>query len=350
MSPPLAASRRKTARRFGGELPLGVDPLLAEPRPLPRNVLAFSHGRAAISWVLETRGPFASAALSAYTCPSVPRHLAARGLVLGFFDHGDPAIEACIAALPARTLVLLPAPFGLAPWIDATALASSLGDEAFVLVDAAQSAFAHSELPVPPGGGVLSCPRKAMALGDGALLALECVEEREHAAVAALPEASEPRRLKQAGRALLRDAYPEREAEALDLAARAEELWPAAPHRMSEESLALLTRVDAAAHAARRRANAARLAARLGERLPVLLNGEGTPFHYPTLVDDRAALLERLRAQRVFATALWPDAWHDPTIHPRAAELTARLLALPVDQRYEPAEMDELADIVLACL
>ena len=349
----VAKDRRKPSsepKRFGGELPLGCDPLLEQPSPLPPNVLCFSHGRAALSWLLESRGPFRSAAMCAYTCPTVPRHLAGRGLKIGFFDYGDPEPAALVRGLPGRCLLLVPAPFGMEPWLDLAALARDLDEKGMVVLDAAQAAFGHLEFPVPPGGAVLSVPRKAIAIGDGAILALGAVADGEAESVVSLPSAAEPSRMKQAGRALFAASDPSREAEALDLVERAEALWPATPHRMSEHSLAVFRRIDPAVHGTRRRQNAHRLAARLGDRLPSLLKGEGTPFTYPVLVDERDALLKLLHARRVFATPLWSDARHDPIEHPVAGDLTRRLLALPVDQRYAPADMDELAQTVLSCL
>src|ERR1051325_7079442 len=138
---------------------------MGSPWQLPDNVYAFSHGRAALSWLSAWRGPFDSAAICAYTCPTVPAHLMWLNLALGFFDYGADDVSATVAPLPGRCLVLVPAPFGLAPWLDASELARELGERATVVIDAAQSAFGALDFPVPPGGAVLSCPRKAMALG-----------------------------------------------------------------------------------------------------------------------------------------------------------------------------------------
>jgi hypothetical protein len=340
--------------RFGGELPLGCDPV-GPPTPLPDNVYAFSHGRAALAWLAAARGPYDSAAICAYTCPTVPEHFARLGLARGFFDYGASDVAETVQALPGRCLVLVPAPFGLAPWLDAAALAQRLGERATVVIDAAQSAFGALDLPVPPGGAVLSCPRKAMAVGDGALLAVERGDQRERAAIATLESAEGPAKAKQAARALFAMGEIEREPEALALARLGENSFPSEPRRMSEASRDIVGRADRVAHRARRCANAARLAARLGGKADLVFAADfavapSVPFDFPIRHDDRARLLRDLRARRVFATPLWPDAVHDPARHPRAADLARRLVALPVDQRYGPADMDRMAELVLACL
>lgn len=340
--------------RFGGELPLGCD-VLGDAAPLPDNVYAFSHGRAALSWLVAARRPFTSAAVCAYTCPTVPAHFQRLDLALGYFDYGADDVACTVAALPGRCLVLVPAPFGLAPWIDAAALALSLGERATVVIDAAQTAFGALDFPVPPGGAVLSCPRKAIAAGDGALLAMEQGDERTRAAIAALPAAEAPAKAKQAARALFATGELEREGEALSLARQGEMSFPPEPRRMSDASLDLVCRADRAQHRARRRANATRLAARLAGKAefvfrPDFARPPSVPFDFPILHGDRTRLLRDLRARRVFATPLWPDAVCDPVRQPRASDFARRLVALPVDQRYDLGDMDRLADLVAPCL
>lgn len=342
------------SERFGGELPLDCD-RLADWQDLPDNVYGFSHGRAAISWFIGARGPFESAAICAYTCPTVPQHLASAALLLGFFDYGADHIDDVIEALPGRCLVLVPAPFGLVPWLDATSLARRLGERVAVMIDAAQTAFGALDFPVPAGGAVLSCPRKALAIGDGALLAVEQADERERETIAGLPTADRAIEMKQKSRALFAEGKIEREAEALALARQSETLIAEQQARLSDVSRDRICRIDRAVHRASRQANALRLSDRLKGKCELGLPGSFTqhpsvPFNFPILHDDRVRLLSDLHARRVFATPLWPNARHDPLQHPRAADFAQRLLALPVDQRYQAADMDRLADIVETCL
>lgn len=332
--------------RFGGELPAGCDPQ-APPGAEPTDCLFFSHGRAALAWLLERRGPFASAVVGAYTCPVVPRQLAAHGLPLAAVDAdaGTDAYADAARSLPAPVLVVVPALLGFLPGVDVAALAASLNGHGMVMVDGAQTAFGHLDLPLPPGGAVLSAPRKTLALGDGAVLRLDGSTADDRAHVAGLPELTALSADKMRMRRLLAECGDE--GEALSLSRTTEAAWPDTPHRMTTIARAALAAADPAAHAQRRRDNRARLRAALGDALAPAWDGAGTPFCHAVLADDREALIRRLHARRVFATPLWPDSWHDATSHPRAADLCRRLLALPVDQRYDGADMDHLARLVL---
>jgi hypothetical protein len=337
--------------RLGGELPAGADGAPGPTWTLPSDVLAFSHGRAAIAWLHGARGPFRSALHAAYTCPSVPDFLDRLGVARDAFDVGATEAEVIAAAraLPAPVLVLVPALFGAAPWLDAAALARALGPHGFVLVDAAQTAFGALDIAVPPGGAVLSCPRKALAIPDGALLRLGNVSETERASALGLPEAEEASRLKERARTLFATGRIEDEGEALSANKAAEAALPHSPHRMSAAAIACMQRIDRMLHEARRRANALALADALGAGVECVLGPGGVPYHFPILLDDRDNTLARLHARRLFATALWPDARLDPARHPRAARMAHDLLALPVDQRYTPADMRIVANIVNEC-
>jgi len=351
-------------RRFGGELPSGCDPRLAEARSEPM-ALGFSHGRAALDWLIRRRGPFAAALVCAYTCPTVPRFFESRGLAIGRFDVAAPAagLIAVAAGLPGRLLVLVPALLGFDPWLDVAALAGTLGPRALVTIDAAQTAFGHRRYPPPPGGAVLAGPRKTTAAADGAWLVLDGATGADRRSVEVLPEATRAVRAKQTARALLAARDPALEARALALIQEAEAAWPDQPCRLGDNIRTLLADLDAEAHNARRLANRARLRELLEPTLPAVAVagiGAGVPFCHAVLTDDRAGLLARLRSRRVFATALWPDAVvvpgpgpdpdADPYPYPQAATLARHLLALPVDQRYTVSDMERLAALVLDAL
>jgi hypothetical protein len=317
---------------------------------MPSHLLAFSHGRAALAWLIRRRGPFASALVCAYTCPELPRFLSASGLRLGFYDWDAVELEALVQALPRPCLVLIQAPFGCQSRSDAAALARSLGSSALVAIDAAQSAFGVLDHACPPGGAVLCCPRKTTGLPDGALLALDRIQNDDAASVAALPEASAAASLKTAARQLFALRDQRQEAEALRLAQAAEGALPATPHRMSSASTAQWLKLDAGEHRLRRQRNFSALVEGLKGAVELLALPAGTPYSLPVLIDDRERVLTALRAHRVFATPLWPDSRHDPAQHPVAAGLARRLVSLPVDQRYDETDMRLLAELVRSCL
>jgi hypothetical protein len=335
---------------FGGELPLGCDALLAEPRPLPDSCLAFSHGRAALRWLCEHRGRFDCAVLSAYTCPSVPDFLENLGLRLKLVDVFSADWEQAVGSERGRLLVVLPAFLGHEPEADISRLAAAVGERGVVVVDAAQTAFGHLCFETAENVVVISGPRKCAGLGDGAILRMHRLSEEESALVQRLPWAIEPVAAKLAARSLMACRSPENEADALALTARAERTWPDTPHRMSGAGLWRLSWLDPQVHADARWRNWNALSAALEGEAEILRLSGGTPFNLSILVEDRAALLARLHAARVFATPLWPDARRESDLHPRAEDLARRLIGLPIDQRYEETDMLELAGRVRQCM
>jgi hypothetical protein len=120
---------------------------------------------------------------------------------------------------------------------------------------------------------------------------------------------------------------------------------------ISEAASDLMARIDYAAVAKRRRANYLALDELLGERslLRPTLSADDVPIYYPLLVSKplRGELIRR----GVFVPCLWPEvisragglfAWE--------RELAALLCPLPVDQRYDPDAMQEIASRVVEAL
>ena len=333
-------------RRLGGELPLFCDRLGARQAWAP-SWLAFSHGRAALAWLIESRKPKA-ALLCAYTCPSVPVFLRLAGLETSFYDFGaglDDIFDLAKQSHDPR-LVILPALFGDPPWLDAAELTKALGPSAIVVIDAAQTAFGHHDFCPPPGTATLSCPRKTTALSDGAVLALGkgITSDRR---IAALPVASEAAAYKHAARALWTAHRPDLEEQAIELNRRSEQSWPDGPHRMTDELRVLLERLDAHWHRTVRRRNRRMLAGALANRIATWASDKGTPFSLPVFVRDPTMLLAKLRERGIFANALWPNAEHNASRHPAAAYLSRHLVSLPVDQRCNENDMALVAAATL---
>ncbi|QGM45245.1 hypothetical protein [Methylocystis heyeri] len=350
MNPLARFGSATTAPAFGGELPLGCDPLLAEPSPLPESCLAFSHGRAALRWLCERSGRFDCAVISAYTCPTVPALLEKIGLRLRLVDVFSADWEQAVGSEKGRLLVVAPAFLGHEPAVDVSRLAAAVGESGLVVIDAAQTAFGHLSFETAENTAVISGPRKCASLGDGAILRMHRVSEEERARVKRLPWAIEAVAAKLAARSLMACRSPENEPDALAFTARAEAAWPDAPHRVSDSGLWRLSWLDPKAHADARWRNWKALEQALGDHVEILRLPGGTPFNLSILVEDRAAVLARLHAARVFATALWPNARRRHDLHPRAEDLARRLVGLPIDQRYTEADMLELAKRVRRCM
>jgi hypothetical protein len=102
---------------------------------------------------------------------------------------------------------------------------------------------------------------------------------------------------------------------------------------------------------AERRARRARNLARLGERMAGrirMISGS-----HAILVFDEPHLRERMRehliANHVYPAILWPAIeWRDHESHAAERDFSARMLAIHVDARYSPDDMDRVADLLLA--
>jgi DegT/DnrJ/EryC1/StrS aminotransferase family len=127
----------------------------------------------------------------------------------------------------------------------------------------------------------------------------------------------------------------------------------AVDERAGRTTRALLPRVVDTGAPARRRANFARLAERLGElRSPTFatMPPESSPLAFPIEVDDKPAMVDRLARAGIMEARLWtvPHPAMDADAYPGAAGLRARLVGLPVHQELRPADVDRIADAVVA--
>jgi len=348
--------------RLGGELPTGSDPLSSNSQSLPLTALAFSHGRAAITWLVHRNPSIRKTLVCGYTCPTVPIHLRRLGLEVNTFDVGC-SIET-LAALAKRNggsqLVLLPALFGRDPWLDPQLLSEHVGPGTHVMIDAAQTAFGHVDYVPPRFGSVLSVPRKSCALGGLAWLRMsEPIDEVTSSDYRSLPVEKKVG----AGKRLARDYFANGnlnfELDALKMITRYEDAWPDGAHRADEIDIEMFLRVDPKTHRECRRRNAAELkkllcAAEAPIRFPDGRAGKGgVPFNFPVLLPsniERGALLKELHKQRLFATPLWPAAECDPKAAPLSDEYRQRLITLPVDQRFNLSQINQIAEIFVQCL
>lgn len=120
---------------------------------------------------------------------------------------------------------------------------------------------------------------------------------------------------------------------------------------MSAATSRLLDSIDYRQVQAQRQANFAQVHDALAgiNRFAPALDPRSTPLCYPLLLEDagsagalRAALLQN----RVFVPCYWREVLDNPNAPTLERELCARLLPLPIDQRYGPSQMARLAGII----
>jgi dTDP-4-amino-4,6-dideoxygalactose transaminase len=129
----------------------------------------------------------------------------------------------------------------------------------------------------------------------------------------------------------------------------------AVDERAARTTRSLLSRVVDTDAPARRRANFARLAERLGElRSPAFaaMPPESSPLAFPIEVGDKRAMVDRLARRGIMDARMWtvPHPALDAGVFPGAAAPRARLVGLPVHQELGPGDVDRIADAVAAAV
>tara|TARA_B100001123_G_scaffold438229_1_gene572672 strand:+ start:4343 stop:5371 length:1029 start_codon:yes stop_codon:yes gene_type:complete len=339
-------------KRYGGTITMDCDPLLKTPRSFLKNHLFFSHGRSAMIWLLHNYGPFSSAAVCAYTWPEIPTMMERYNLKIGLFDFGQKEILNVIKSLPRPRLIIVPVFYGFKPWIDYLTLNNEIENNDFILVDAAQTAFGFENYELPNSGAVMSCPHKATALNDGSVLALDDISNEKLLLQKKLESAEAFSSIRKASRLLLNTNDPYKEKIGISLVEKLEEKWPSdPPQKITNKSLIELSLLDKIEHERIRRENYKVLNGLLKDHFtPAVSEKSGVPFAYPLLTNNRDVIIEKLKQKRVFATPLWPNARLNKLEHPKAALFSNQLMALPIDQRYNIDDMENLAKIVLSII
>jgi dTDP-4-amino-4,6-dideoxygalactose transaminase len=200
---------------------------------------------------------------------------------------------------------------------------------------------AHALNPGLPAWGdvVLYSPRKLLGVGDGGVMVSSSPLPTPSAnQTAPLPIAQSQRRQDPEG--LRPDQW-------FSAFRTQEAAFCVDDGRMSDLTKNFLQRADANAISARRQANGRVLAAALKDLAlwpsdPI----DYTPLAFPICVADRDGLAQALAEQRIYCAKHWTDLPNDPTLFPAAHSLSAHILSLPCDQRYEERDMDRIVTAI----
>lgn len=365
MSPSVAGARarRTDAPPIGGVFELDLGAVL-EARDAPARfpqAQAVTSGRTALAILAEEApGPWL---LPAYLCESVLQPLRRAGIPFDFYPVGGdlrPRLDELERSVEAQSpaAVLVVDYFGFPPSPEDSARLGALRETCLVVEDCVQGSLV--ELPDAAGGklgdAVFTSFRKYLPVPDGGLL-IGPAPRNLPTAAASLGE----RLLGQ----LLRGTWvsgqaegPEVEAVFLGLleageASLDEELPLEATSRLSER---LIAGLDLREAASRRRANFTALIEALegsAAVAPLLceLPAGVSPLALPVRIGGgrRDALRAELVRRRIFCPVHWPlPPEIDEDRFPEEHRLSSEMLGLPLDQRYEPADMQRLADELAA--
>lgn len=125
-------------------------------------------------------------------------------------------------------------------------------------------------------------------------------------------------------------------------------------HRISKTGEAMLKTVNGEIVRYARQKNMMHLLERLSGKVESV-HGiercvEGAPFSFPILVENRDEVQKKLAKQGVYAPVLWPIADEARAVCTVSAKMADMMLSLPIDQRYNYDDIEDIASIVLNIL
>lgn len=307
---------------------------------------------------LGGRGP-GTVLLPALCCESMIVPFALNGCKVEFYrlreDLTGDAEDVC-AKLRDGALLLYMRYFGIKPFEDGF-LAGLRGRFRDILLVEDRT----QDLVVPRAGegftpdAMLASVRKWAPLPEGGVLLTQLEHPR------GLPDSRFGDMRREA--AMKKDDYfasgePELKAGFLDELHRAERLLDegAAPRSMSPEYLERLEHTDFPLIFNRRRENIRRLRARLeplaaSGRLRFLTeNAEDSTLYFPILLENRDEVQRRMAQKGIYCPVIWPQPPETAGICEVSERVTAHMLALMCDQRYDQSDMDFIADTLSAAL
>jgi hypothetical protein len=310
------------------ELELERDP---ERSRFPRDgALHLNSGRSCLEYVIRASG-VRHIHIPKYTCDAVLEPIRRTGIAHSFYSIDGELKPAALPELGDGEYFLYTNYFGCTGR-HCHDLAGHYGSR--LILDCSQALFFD-----PPGGAhVFYSPRKFVGVPDGG-----CLYTDGKLAEPLETDVSLGRYAHLVGRI---DCGPQ--AAYADFRRADDSLAGEGMKWMSPSSRRLLATINFPAIREVRRRNFEQLHACLGgaNRLPFGPDLSAVPLVYPFVAEHpglRATLIEN----KVFVATYWPNVleWCAPDEWEH--QLTMRLLPLPIDQRYGPAEMDQVAKLVL---
>lgn len=317
----------------------------ARPKPafLDGSPVLTVSARAAIALLLESIRPL-NVWLPSYLCAALLDVVASRARVSWYPIGPDlrPADPAWLEDVETGDVVVVVDYFGFPAPAGLCTAARDRG--AFVLEDASQ-ALLTAGVGVEADAVVFS-PRKFAGIVDGGILRVTAGPAQLRQPTAPPPDSWWRIALEAAmGRAEYDRGSGDRGwFESFRLA---EEAIPDGRYAMSALSADLLSVIDFAEVADRRRSNYRRLLSRLPDRavLPALADGV-VPLGFPVRLRHRDRVRQALFANEMFAPTHWPIEKLVPSGFSDSLALASTILTLPCDQRCSEDDMDRMAAVV----
>ena len=123
-------------------------------------------------------------------------------------------------------------------------------------------------------------------------------------------------------------------------------------HPISEVSLKQIESINGAEIAFARRENMKHLWGLLNGKVKMIPGLErsfnGAPFSLPILVENRDSVQKQLAQKGVYAPVLWPANEQARKVCKVSAYVADQMLSLPIDQRYDYDDIEDIASIVIS--
>lgn len=333
--------------KFGGLISEGYDHLAKKKQKLSKNDLSFSHGRSAMIWLIKNY-KFDSALLCNYTWPAIPDLLKKLNLKVYFYDLFQKNLEREIKNTKGRLLIIISVFYGFKPWIDYKKIQKKFNNKVFILIDGAQTAYAHLDYSMPSEGAILSCPHKSLGVNDGAILRVSKINISKKKNYASLKHEKKFNIYKKLSREFTNSGNLKKEKKGLKISKKLEEKWKSMPEKkMSESSLKKFLKIDSKKHKQIRLKNFWYVKDQLKNFnvFPKNLT-PGCPFGFPILHKKRDKIFKYLHKKRVFCTALWNNNKYSNKKYKNAYLFKKQFLSIPIDQRYKISDLKKLVNTV----
>jgi len=292
-------------------------------------------GRNALELILRRRPSCRRVLLPSYICPSALEPAKRLGLDFAFYGIGSSLEPTPGLETQEGDAVVFVNYFGL---LDSASARSALACRGQAIIDASQAFYFEP----PSGTAAFYSPRKFFGVPDGAY----ATDPASDGGDKLEPDSSWER----CGHLMRRiDEGPE---DAYRGFLENEKLLGSLPVRsMSRLTEALLTSIDYADVASRRRWNYLALDTLLGglNELKLKLESSAVPLAYPFLPRVGGEELKaRLIAAKVFCPTYWPSLAGEVGEGSFERRLSRELACLPVDQRYGETDMRRVAELVVS--
>ena len=289
--------------------------------PLYHKGVCLNSGRNALRYIIRKLG-ISKLHIPHYTCPVVNQAIEAEGCQIEQYELDADFMPA--RDFPSNDFVVYNNYFGIC----GKKVAELSARYPNLIVDNAQAFYSRQI-----GRAAFYSPRKFFGLPDGGIAIFK--DEELNAQPPDLDVDSSLDRISH----LIKRIELGANAGYADFRAASDQLVNAPVCTMSKLTTALFGNVDYKFGATLRQANFDFLHERLYSAFPFAIAEGDVPMVYPYVADDKS-LRARLIANKIFSAKYWPG------LSENANAVADRIIAIPIDQRYDEEDMKRIVEVI----